>query len=480
MSRPLSSEERLQKHLARRSGEKTIPAQIHHEAQGMTAKKTSALDSTLNIRDGQGKVLDYVNYFKANGISRADADEQGLTARALGKKAYAIASNGSDSLIAAHRSNDLSDDGAVAIAEAAPGDERLQAVGIRAIQEGKTIAQAGNLVRAVKLMADEHPENTGDMFGFDDSGMREAEAMAKAATTHQRELQNRINAISGAAKRPDIAKQEGIKVGDSAAILRRVDELKAEKIAWDNWPTNPDLVAKIRADIAPAGYADGKVDYSLKNPLDEKYETDLFGEPLHRDLFKADGKGAPSAQPERTGLRGDAQPVAPVRDTQAPPGDYHANTHVAIETQRQLRDRKVLTLADAAHVTQYLGWGAVERLDGVVTDKEGNVLAVVGNFKGALAEAPVYPSTVMAEAIRVPDAANIWFSHNRPSGRATLSAADINLSHVLAETFRGSGIRSRGLVAVGDKRLSGHDQSHQTEGALLDSRNEATKSVPVY
>ena len=202
------------------------------------------------IRDGQGKVKDYVNFFKNTGISKSQADEQGLTARALGKKSYAIASNGSDSLIAAHRSNDLSDDGAVAIADAAPGDERLQALGIRAIQEGKTIAQAGNLVRAVKLMASERPENTGDMFGFDDSGMREAEAMAKAATTHQRDLQNRINAISGAAKRPDIAKQEGIKVGDSAAILRRVDELKAEKSAWDKWPTNPELVAKIRSDLA--------------------------------------------------------------------------------------------------------------------------------------------------------------------------------------------------------------------------------------
>ncbi|MBC7603420.1 MAG: hypothetical protein H7255_12280, partial [Ramlibacter sp.] len=105
-------------------------------------------------------------------------------------------------------------------------------------------------MRAVKLMASERPDSTGDMFGFDDSGMRQAEAMAKAATTHQRDLQTRIAAISGAAKRPDIAKQEGIKVGDSAAIQRRVDELKAQKAAWDNWTTNPDLVAKNRADLS--------------------------------------------------------------------------------------------------------------------------------------------------------------------------------------------------------------------------------------
>ena len=55
--------------LARRSGEKTIPAQVHDEAQGFTPTMAAVLDAELNIRDGQGKVKDYVNYFKAAGIT---------------------------------------------------------------------------------------------------------------------------------------------------------------------------------------------------------------------------------------------------------------------------------------------------------------------------------------------------------------------------------------------------------------------------
>jgi hypothetical protein len=44
--------------LARRSGEKTIPAQIHDEAQGFTPQMAAVLDAELNIRDGQGKGKD--------------------------------------------------------------------------------------------------------------------------------------------------------------------------------------------------------------------------------------------------------------------------------------------------------------------------------------------------------------------------------------------------------------------------------------
>ena len=236
--------------LAQRSGEKTIPAQVHHEADGFTAQHAGAMDSVLNIRDGQGKVKDYVNYFRHTSISRSDAEQHGLLARSLGKRAFAIATEGGDGLIAAHRDGRVSDEAAVAIAAAAPGDERLQAVGLQALQDGKSIGQAANLVRAVKLLSGPK-DSTGDMFGFDDSGMREAEAMARIATKTQRDLQERLSAISGAAKRPELAKKEGIKVGDAPALLKRIEEIKAEKAAWDNWTTNPELVEKIRAELRP-------------------------------------------------------------------------------------------------------------------------------------------------------------------------------------------------------------------------------------
>ena len=265
--------------LAQRSGENSIPSQIHYENQGFDARMASALDAELNIRDGQGKVKDYVDYFRATKISEATAEQRGLLARSIGKRAYAIASGGSDELVAAHRSGHLSDDAATAIANAAPGEQRLQAVGIKAVQEGKTIGQSANLVRAVKLMSGEHAATTGDMFGFDDSAMKEAEAMAKLATAKQRELTTRLSAITGAAKRPEIARAEGIDIADPKAILKRAEDLKAERAAWDNWSTNPELVAAIKHELHP-----DEPLLSSQTPEDLKAKTEREGNAAALDL----------------------------------------------------------------------------------------------------------------------------------------------------------------------------------------------------
>lgn len=233
--------------LAQRSGEKTIPAQIHDESQGFGKLQAAILDAELNIRDGQGKVKDYVNYFKESGIDRETADSRGLLARATGKRSFTIANEGSDELVAAVRGDQIGDEAAYYIALNAPGDSRLQGVGIKAIQDGKSANTATNMMQAVKALAGEQ-DTTTDMFGFDDSAIKEAEAMAKIASQKQREIQTRLNAISGAAKNPAVAKAEGIDIRDPQAVQRRIGELRQMKAAWDNWSTNPQLVAEIRAE----------------------------------------------------------------------------------------------------------------------------------------------------------------------------------------------------------------------------------------
>lgn len=238
--------------LARRTGEKTIPAQVMREADGIDANRAAILDAELNIRDGQGKVKDYVQYFQGSGISTQEAESRGLLARPTGRRAYDLANSGSPELIAAHRADLLSDDAAVRIATTAPGDARLQAVGIKAVQDGKSAANAANLMLAVKTMVAERGavDSTGDMFGFDDSAIREAERMAKVATAEQRKISERLAAVQGAAKRPELARKEGVNINDPAALAVKVGELKAERAAWDTWSTNPELVARIR-ELAP-------------------------------------------------------------------------------------------------------------------------------------------------------------------------------------------------------------------------------------
>lgn len=252
--------------LAQRSGESTIPAQIHDESKGFTKDHAAILDAELNIRDGQGKVKDYVNYFRESGIDKETAESRGLLARPMGKRAYTVATQGSDELIAAVRSDQIGDEPAYYIALNAPNDSRLQAVGINAINQNKSMGTAVNMMQAVKALASENNVNL-DMFGYDDSAIQEAEEMAKIASQKQKELQTRLSAITGAAKNPQLAKSEGIDIRDPDAVKRRIEELRKLKLSWDNFSTDPQLIAEIReARGVPA-------------PKIEVEEEELLGEP---------------------------------------------------------------------------------------------------------------------------------------------------------------------------------------------------------
>lgn len=279
--------------LAKRSGETTIPAQIHDEAKGFNKLQASILDAELNIRDGQGKVKDYVNYFKESGITKQDADARGLLARATGKRSYAIATQGSDELIAAVRADQIGDEAAFYIALNAPNDARIQNVGIKAVMDGKSANIATNMMQAVKALAGE-TDTTLDMFGYDDSAIRELEEMAKIASQKQREIQTRLSAISGAAKNPALAKAEGIDVRDPEAIKRRIEELTQRQAAWKNWSSSPDLVAEIRAARGVAPPAPTVVEEPPAGPF--LFDADLLTAPTPEDIRAKEEADAKRAQ----------------------------------------------------------------------------------------------------------------------------------------------------------------------------------------
>tara|TARA_R110002096_G_C14661910_1_gene728361 strand:+ start:45680 stop:49357 length:3678 start_codon:yes stop_codon:yes gene_type:complete len=235
--------------LAKRSGLTTIPAQFHYEAEGFGVKEAKALDATLNIREGQGQVKDYINFIKESGMTEAEADAQGILARSTGKQAFGIAQSGSELLIDAHAQGIISDGAASKISEAAPNNEALQVVGLKAIEQGKPVGVAVNMVKAVSTMAPNETPQEGDLFGFDTGAIEQAESMAKAAARKQAELQRRISAVQGAAKRPELAKGEGVNVKDPASLTKRVEQLKAEKSDWDNWHTSPELTGMLKREI---------------------------------------------------------------------------------------------------------------------------------------------------------------------------------------------------------------------------------------
>ena len=231
--------------LAKRSNETTIPAQYHLESEGFGVDQAAMLDVLLNIREGQGTVKDYVEFIQATGITEEEADAQGILARQTGRHAYTIASEGSPALVAAHRAGQISDLAATQVSQAAPNNEPLQAVGLKALQEGKSITVSVNIVKAVNSMTRDTAQESGDLFGFDDSAMKEAENLARKAGQKQAEIQRTLTAVTGASNNPELAKAEGVNVKDPEAVRARIEELKDQKREWQNWHTNPALVAEL-------------------------------------------------------------------------------------------------------------------------------------------------------------------------------------------------------------------------------------------
>jgi len=260
--------------LAKRSGEKTIPAQIYNEADGFTARDAATLDAELNIRDGQGSVADFANYFRSSPVTEQQADTRGLLARAKGKAGFRIGRLGSEDTFSLHQSGKINDAQAEAIAAAAPGDAGAQAVGIRAALAGQSAAVVQNLIKAARLAATERAAagEQGDLFGFDDSAMRQMEQQAKAAAAEQKAIRDQIGAVRGAAKRPDVARKLGVNVADPEGVLKRIEELSAELQRWENWPMHPDLVAKTRGETLAAAKAREDLKLVQQSDADVKAE----------------------------------------------------------------------------------------------------------------------------------------------------------------------------------------------------------------
>lgn len=225
-----------------------------------------------------------------------------------------------------------------------------------------------------------------------------------------------------------------------------------------------------------AGGTKGEVYNQSKKAKRDDYTLDLFGVP---DNSRADTATERPAAGRQDGelSRNDA------------PGTYAARTELVQENTRQLGTDRVVTPEDAAQAMAYLAKGAVERFDALVTDKDGKPLAIVGAFKGALTQASVFPSTLVGEAFRIAGAANIWFAHNHPSGTNELSNADRALHSNLAEVFRGSEIKPRGIFAIAGKEGSGRNwvfeptpesrYSPEPDVRGVSSVPAATASVPV-
>jgi len=236
--------------LARRLGEKTIPAQIMRESEGFTAAMAMTFDAESNIRDGQGSVRDYANYFRFSEITEEEASRRGLLERNKGRTGFAIGRYATDGLYTLYRNEQINETKAAAIASAAPANESVQNEGIRQAKE----LNADELVNYLNIIQDMHPRGKAeqtDLFGQDDPFMLEAARLAREAVKKQAELQNEYRALKGALRlsrgeQQKILSKYGYQPGDAVAVQSRVDELTFEIEAWKDWTTDAEKHAELR------------------------------------------------------------------------------------------------------------------------------------------------------------------------------------------------------------------------------------------
>jgi len=155
------------------------------------------------------------------------------------------------------------------------------------------------------------------------------------------------------------------------------------------------------------------------------------------------------------------------------PGLYLLRTELVTAGKRKMPVDKVATWSDAVKALSWMANRAVEHWDGLVTDKDGNPLAVIGAFKGTVSQTSVYPHTVIGELSRIKGAAHLWSVHNHPSGMTTLSQADKQMSAVFAKLLAGSSVTYHGIAAVSQHadRLM-WDAESATSGATFLGENE--------
>ena len=284
--------------LATRMGERTIPTQVVSEEDGFTRDHALIFDAVANIRDGQGDLKDYAQFFRQTRgvLSEEDARTAGLRGRAKGVAGWEVGIHASDDLFALYQNGQIIDAKAVAIARGAPGHEAAQASAIR-VAKTKT---AGELEMYARNLSRISPDQAGeaDQMGFDgiskdfDAFEKEAEAVSKVQFERITKNKELILAAEGAARRPKQAKKMGLPVKNPKKLAAELERLRKENVDLAN--PDPEMFEKLRreAGLTPMDVRPPEEPEAPSTPPADE-GADLFGE---KEEFKLDREN--QAEPE--------------------------------------------------------------------------------------------------------------------------------------------------------------------------------------
>lgn len=289
--------------LAQESGEKTIPVQKVREVDGYTKEWARMFDAEQNIRDGQGEIDDYANYFRQAKLSPEEASERGLMRDEKGQQGYAIGTHGSPEVFDGYMNGILSSKQAASIAMAAPGNEAVQRAGIKLAMSGTNVDQLPNAIKQLQQISTEQISNTPqaeqvDMFGADDRVMKLVMDQSNAAAAKIKEIDQKIYAVRGAAKNPEAAKSGGVAVEDAKATKAYIDQLQQEKTRWQNWVNDPELRQQLNQEFTSPEITSDPVVAAEKFDIVPDEQTGLFQIDNSSDVIPAPIK-KPFTEPQQ-------------------------------------------------------------------------------------------------------------------------------------------------------------------------------------
>jgi hypothetical protein len=233
--------------LAQRTGKETLPVEIYDEARGFTKEMARILDAELNIRDGQGDVQDYAQYFKFRGNSEEQVAKRGILRDVKARQGFNIATKGAPETYDAFINGQINERQAAAIAEALPGDSVGQREGIKAALRGKPTSQIPNLMKMSKASGLADPTQV-EMFQNDQVQLS-VDEIVSYAEKKARALGSEIRALTEGGKKPELFAKYGEAIKKPEYLLKKKRELEIEQSRWQNVGDHPDLANQVSDEL---------------------------------------------------------------------------------------------------------------------------------------------------------------------------------------------------------------------------------------
>jgi hypothetical protein len=109
---------------------------------------------------------------------------------------------------------------------------------------------------------------------------------------------------------------------------------------------------------------------------------------------------------------------------------------------------------DAAHVVAGLRKRTQEQIILLITDKNGRPIQIAGHQIGGPTSTGFNPGILIGTAASTPGAAKVWFIHNHPSGKSSLSPADITSGGNIERLLKAANLDYMGTMAVAGTRYA--------------------------